>query len=191
MSDIRQSRPHFHSMEESTANDWQYMIGQMRPLAESIPDRVIAHLQLLKEGCDGWPINRFDHSLQAATRAHRDDRDEEYVVMALLHDIGDTLGIYNHADVAAAILQPFLSDENHWIVQRHNIFQGFYYFHHLGLDRDMRERFRGHPAFEATAEFVDKYDMAAFDPSYDSAPLSFFEPMVRRVMARPKQALIM
>lgn len=191
MTDICRSGPHFKNLLESTADDWHIMIEGMRPLAQSLPDRILEHLQMLSEGCDAWPINRLDHSLQSATRAHRDGRDEEYVVMTLLHDIGDTLGIYNHADIAAAVLKPFLSEENHWIVQQHNIFEGYFYFHHLGLDREMREQFRGHPCFVATAEFAEKYDMAAFDRDYDSAPLSFFEPMVRRVMAQPVQALIM
>lgn len=191
MADTCSSRPHFRSMMETSADDWQYLIERMRPFAQALPDRILAHLQILAEGDEIWPINRFDHSLQSATLAYRDGRDEEYVVMALLHDIGDTIGTYNHADVSATILKPFLSDENHWIVQQHNIFQGYYYFHNLGLDRNMREQFRGHPSFEATAEFVEKYDMAAFDVDYDNAPLSFFEPMVRRIMTRPKQALIM
>lgn len=190
MTDICNDRPQFRSMTESSAEDWRYIINQMKPFAESLPDHALAHLQLLKNGCKAFPVDRFEHSLQSATRAHRDGRDEEYVVMTLFHDIGDTLGLYNHSDIGAAMLKPFLSEENHWIVQQHNIFEGYYYFHYLGLDRNMRDQFRGHPSFEAAAEFVEKYDMAAFDSDYDSAPLSFFEPMVRRVMARPKQALI-
>jgi len=106
-------------------------------------------------------------------------------VMALLHDIGDTLGSYNHPEIAAAILRPFVSEELHWIADKHGAFQGYYFFHYLGMDREVREGFRGHPHFEACAEFCAKYDQAAFDPAYDSAPLDFFEPMVRRVFARP------
>ncbi len=109
--------------------------------------------------------------------------------MALLHDIGDTLGSYNHPEIAAAMLKPFLSEEPHWIAQQHGIFQGHYYFHHIGMDRDMREAFRGHPHFEACAHFCEAYDQAAFDPSYDTAPLDFFVPMVRRVMAVPKTGM--
>jgi len=47
-----------------------------------------------------------------ATRAFCDGRDQEYVVCALLHDIGDTLGAFNHPDIAAAILKPFISEAN-------------------------------------------------------------------------------
>lgn len=180
----------FNDMEHSTAADWMLILRQMKPFADDLPVRVLAHLDQLRGDHGGFPVDRLDHCLQTATRAHQDGRDEEYVVMALLHDIGDTLATYNHADIAAAILRPFLSQENHWIAGHHDIFQGYYYFHHLGLDRDLREQFRGHPCFEATAAFAERYDQNAFDSRFDSAPLGFFEPMVRRVMARPRTALI-
>ena len=129
------------------------------------------------------------HSLQTATRALRDGRDEEYVVCALLHDIGDTLGSFNHPDIAAAVLQPFVSEANHWMVQHHGIFQGHYFFHHIGLDRDMREQFRDHPYYTRTAEFCELYDNPAFDPRAETLPLSEFEPMLRRLMQRPRQSI--
>ena len=157
--------------------------------AKDLPDRVLDHLKLLDGDFGGFPVCRLEHSLQTATRAHRDGRDERYVVMALLHDIGDTLGSYNHPEVAASIIKPFVSEEVHWICQNHGAFQGYYYFHYVGMDRDVREQYRGHPSFEACAHFCEKYDQAAFDPNYDSAPLSFFEPMVRRVMERPMNSM--
>ncbi|TGY87892.1 HD domain-containing protein [Marinicauda algicola] len=189
MPDDPHKRATFRAMTEGTAEDWSIIAGEFMPFAAQLPDRVMAHLKLLEGDCGGFPIDRLEHSLQTATRAHRDGRDEEYVVMALLHDIGDTLGSYNHPDIAAAILKPFVSEQNHWIVAQHGIFQGYYFFHHLGLDRDMREQFRGHPHFEACAAFCEKYDQSAFDPDYDSAPLDFFEPMIRRVMAAPKRSV--
>ena len=109
------------------------------------------------------PDRPLQHSLQTATLAQRDGRDEEYVVCALLHDIGDTLGCFNHPDIAAAILKPFVSEANHWMVQNHGIFQGYYFFHHLGMNRDMREQFRGHAHYERTEEFFALYDSPAFD----------------------------
>jgi len=189
MADDQHERARFRAMSEGTREDWQIIAGEFMAFAQQLPDRVMAHLKLLEGDCGGFPVDRLEHSLQTATRAHRDGRDEEYVVMALLHDIGDTLGSYNHPDLAAAILKPFVSEENHWIVARHGIFQGYYFFHHLGLDRDMREPYRGHPHFEACAEFCEKYDQSAFDRDYDSAPLDFFEPMLRRVMAAPRRSV--
>lgn len=180
----------FRSLKESTAADWRHIVGAVASYAANLPRRVLDHLQLLEGDSGGFPIDRLQHSLQTATLAHRDGRDDEYVVMALLHDIGDSLGIYNHADIAAAILKPFISEENLWIVEHHNFFQGYYFFHHIGLDRNVRDQYRGHPSYQATADFVEKYDQAAFDQHYDTAPLSFFEPMVQRVMAEPRRALI-
>ena len=175
----------FTAMTEGTAEDWAIIGKEYRNFAKGVADRVLDHLKLLEGDFGGFPVCRLEHSLQTATRAHRDGRDERYVVMALMHDIGDTLGTYNHPDVAAAIIKPFVSEEAHWICEKHGAFQGYYYFHHVGMDRDVREQWRGHPYFEACAHFCEKYDQAAFDPNYDSAPLSFFEPMVRRVMEKP------
>ncbi len=173
------------AMEHGTQEDWAIIGGHFGRFSRGLADRVLAHLKLLDGDYGGFPVDRLEHSLQTATRAHRDGRDEQYVVTALLHDIGDTLGSYNHPEIAAAILRPFVSEELHWIADKHGIFQGYYFFHHLGMDRNLREGFRGHPHFEATAEFCHRYDQSAFDPAYESAPLSFFEPMVRRVFARP------
>ena len=152
-------------------------------------DRVLAHLALLKDDFGGYAVDRYEHSLQTATRAHRDGRDEEYVVCALLHDIGDTLGCFNHADIAAAILKPFVSEQNHWMIENHAIFQGYYFFEHLGLDKNLRNQFEGHEWFEYTAEFCEKYDQSSFDPSYESMSIEEFEPMVRRVLKRPKRSI--
>lgn len=179
----------FSAMTEGTAEDWQAIASEFVPFASKVADRVLDHLRLLDGDYGGFPIDRLSHCLQTATRAHRDGRDEQYVVMALLHDIGDTLGSFNHPDVAAAIIKPFMSEENHWICQNHGVFQGYYYFHYLGMDRNVRDQFSDHPHYNACLEFCEKYDQAAFDADYDSEPLEFFEPMVRRVMARPLQSL--
>lgn len=183
------TRARFTTMERSTAEDWAIIGAQFVGFARGLPDRVLAHLRLLAGDYAGFAVDRLEHSLQTATLAHRAGEDEEYVVCALLHDIGDTLGSWNHADIAAAILRPFVSDENHWMVEKHAIFQGYYFFHHLGMDRDAREQFRGHPGFERTARFCEKYDGPAFDPRCDTLPLEAFEPMVRRVLAAPKRTL--
>jgi len=181
-----EERAQFHSMEEGTQEDWAIIARDYVGFAAGLPDRVLAHLKLLDGDFGGFPIDRLTHSLQTATRAYRDGRPESYVVMALLHDIGDTLGSYNHPEIAAAILHPFVSEEEHWICRNHGAFQGYYYFHYLGIDRNVREKYRDNPYFDACAEFCAKYDQSAFDPDYDTLPLEFFEPMLRRVMARPR-----
>jgi predicted HD phosphohydrolase len=146
-------------------------------------------LQLLKGDCGGFAVDRLEHSLQTATRAHRAGEDEEYVVCALLHDIGDTLGPSNHADIAAAVVKAYVSERNHWIVEKHGMFQGYYFFHFLGLDRNMRDQYRGHPHFEATARFCHLYDQNSFDPDFRSMPVEAFVPMIARVFERPKNSM--
>ena len=182
-------RATFRSMDEGTAEDWAVIGPQFFGYSAGLPDRVLDHLRLLDGDYGGFPVDRLQHSLQTATRAHRGGEAEDYVVMALLHDIGDTLCSYNHPDVAAAILKPFVDDKLHWIAEQHGVFQGYYFFHYIGLDRDMREGLRGHPHFEDTARFCELYDQTAFDPDYDNAPLTFFEPMLRRLFAAPKRSI--
>jgi predicted HD phosphohydrolase len=184
-----EARAKFHAMTEGTAEDWAIIAKASTEFGRDLPTRLIAHLKLLQGDCGGFAVDRLEHSLQTATRAHQDGQDEEYVVCALLHDIGDILGPRNHADIAAAIVQPFVSEENHWMVAQHAIFQGYYFFDHLGLDKNMREQFRGHAAFEKTAQFCHIYDQPAFDPAFRSMPLEAFEPMLQRVMSAPKRSI--
>lgn len=186
---MNDERATFTNMSAGTAADWQIIGSHFLPFARGLADRVLAHLKLLEGDCGGFAVDRLTHSLQTATLAQRARESEEYVVCALLHDIGDTLGAYNHPDIAAAILKPFVSEADLWMVEKHGVFQGYYFFHHIGGDRNMREEFRGHPYFERTALFCEKYDSPAFDPNLDTMPLSAFAPMVHRVFEAPKQTL--
>jgi predicted HD phosphohydrolase len=189
MSEDSMARATFHTMCESTQQDWAIINRSMQPFMAELPERVLAHLRMLRGDCGGFAIDRLDHCLQTATRAHQDGRDEEYVVCALLHDIGDLLGSRNHADVAAAILKPFVSEQNHWMVEKHGIFQGYFFFHFLGVDRNMRDQFIDHPWYAHTEEFCRLYDGPAFDPKFKHLPLEAFEPMVRRVFATVKHSI--
>jgi len=179
----------FTRMQDATREDYQLIGRHSLEFFTGLPDRILRHLVLLDSDTGGYAVSRLTHSLQTATRAERDGRDEEYIVCALLHDIGDTLASANHSELAATILQPFVSEENHWIVEHHGVFQGYYFFHHLGLDRDAREAYRGHPLFGDCAAFCARYDQNSFDPKYDTLPLEHFEPMVRKVFAAPKRSL--
>jgi predicted HD phosphohydrolase len=75
------------------------------------------------------------------------------------------------------------------MIQHHGIFQGYYFFHHVGLDRNLREQYLGHPFFERTARFCERYDQVGFDPTMRNMPLSAFEPALRRVFATPKHTI--
>jgi predicted HD phosphohydrolase len=176
-------------MADSTKEDWVLIGAQFAEFARRLPERVLAHLRLLEGDYGGFPVDRLTHCLLSATLAHKAGRDEEYVVCALLHDIGDTLGTYNHPDVAAAVLKPFVSEENHFMVEKHGIFQGYYFFHHINLNRHMRDAFKDHPHYARVEEFCDQYDGPAFDDKKEKLPLSFFEPMVKRVLGQPKSSI--
>lgn len=189
MNDRAHVRASFTRMEDSTREDWQIIVPEAMKMAKSLPDRILDHLRLLDGDFGGFPVDRLTHSRQTATLALMDGRDEEYVVCALLHDIGDTLGSFNHPDIAAAILKPFVSDQNLWMVQNHGVFQGYNFFHHIGLDRHMRDQFKDHPHYQRTAEFVELYDNRAFDPALEAEPLATFEPMLRRLIATPRNSI--
>ena len=189
MQDSKLPRATFTHMENGTAQDWQCIADAFGPFARELPQRIIMHLQLLEGDFGGFPVDRLTHCLQTATLAYRDGKDEEYVVCALLHDIGDTLGSYNHADVAAVLLEPFVSEANHWMIKHHAIFQGYYFFHYIGMDRNLREQYREHEHFARTLEFIERYDAPAFDAEGEVLPLEFFAPMLERVFAQPKKSL--
>ncbi|MGI9604122.1 MAG: HD domain-containing protein [Acidimicrobiales bacterium] len=173
----------FTSFEESTQEDWQKIIPQLAVTQSLVADRVLDLLGHLEHDHGGFPVSRLEHSLQTATRAERDGRDDEYVICALIHDIGDTLAPYNHPAIAADILQPFASEANQWMVQHHGIFQGYYFWHYIGADRNTRDAYADSPYYGQTEEFCAKYDQTAFDPEYKSEPLEHYEPLVREYFA--------
>ena len=138
MTDTAPKLARFHAMTDGTKEDWRIIGEASIHNFVGLPERLMAHLELLGGDFGGFAVDRLTHSLQTATRAERAGRDDEYVLCALVHDIGDTLGPANHADIAAAILKPFVSEQNHWMVEQHGTFQGYYFFHHLGGNRDER-----------------------------------------------------
>lgn len=174
----------FRQMKDGTREDYLLLDESERRYALGLADRVLESLQRLDHSLEGYPVSRLGHSLQAASRALRDRADEELVVAALLHDIGDELAPYNHAEIAAGILRPYVREEVTWIVAQHGLFQNYYYVHHFGGDRNARERLRDHPAYDACVHFCAAWDQSSFDPGYPSEPLATFEPMVRRIFAR-------
>ena len=179
----------FSEMKNGTAEDYAIIGEHGSKFASELPNRILAHLDLLRGDTGGFAVDRFTHSIQTATRAHRDGKDEEYVVCALLHDIGDTIASANHADLAATMLEPFVSEKNYWIVKHHGIFQGYYFFEYVGLDKNLRDQFKGHEHWNDCLEFCAKYDQNSFDPKYENMTIEEFEPMVRNVFSKPKQSI--
>lgn len=178
----------FTSIDESTREDWEIIARCEEAEMVGLADRVLAAVRRLGDGPQPFRITRLQHSLQAATRAFRDGADEEMVVAALVHDVGDELAPYAHAALAASILKPYVSERTHWIVEQHDIFQGKHYWDKIGMDPDAREEFRGHPWFDDCEAFCRDWDCPSFDPTYDTLPMEHFEPMVRRVFGRTPYA---
>jgi predicted HD phosphohydrolase len=146
---------------------------------------VLDALRKLDQSLPGYPVSRLGHSLQSATRALKDGADDEIIVAALIHDVGDELAPYNHAEVAAGIIRPYVRPEVTWIVEQHGLFQTYYYAHHSGRDRHGRDKFLGHRWYQACKDFCANWDQCSFDPDYPSQPLSAFEPRLREIFSRP------
>lgn len=174
---------HFTRMDQGTDEDFRVLQRVHERTLIELPDRLFRMLDAL--GSDtAYNITRRDHCLQSATRALADGKDEEYVVVALLHDIGESLGPFNHGEVIAAVLKPFICRDNHFLLTQHGLFQTYFFASHMGLDPNARDRYRDDPAYERTVEFCAKYDEVSFDPAYRNEPLATFEPMVRRVLSK-------
>ncbi len=174
----------FTSMAEGTREDYELLERLEAKFAAGAADRVLTQLRGLADSLSGYRVDRLEHSLQCATRAYRDGADEEMVVAALLHDVGDLLSPHNHSELAAAVLRPYVSERAYWIVRHHGLFQSYYYAHHTGGDRHARDAYREHPWYQDAVDFCHRWDQPSFDPDYPSLPLDFFAPMVRRIFAR-------
>ena len=172
-------------MADGFREDYELLDISERKYALGLPDSILTSLRKLDHSLDGYPVSRLGHTLQAATRALRDGADDELVVAALVHDIGDELAPYNHAEIAAGIIRPYVRPEVTWIVEQHGLFQNYYYVHHMGGNRNARDQFIDHPWYQACKDFCEKWDQCSFDPDYQWQPLSFFEPLVRKIFTRP------
>lgn len=171
-------------MDEGTAEDYAIMGSYRDALLQTLPDRLLGMLVELGDKEDGSPIDGFAHSLQSATLAYDDGADDEMVFAALLHDIGQVASVHNHAEVAAAILKPFLSERMYWVIKHHGIFQGYYYFDKVGWDRNAREQYKDSPYYQDCVHFCERYDQVAFRRDYPTKPLTFFEPLVKRIVSQ-------
>ncbi len=175
----------FTQMKDGTKEDYEFLMEHEIDHTKHTAKRLLKALVELDEGLSGYQITRLGHSVQSATRAWRDGADTDWVVSALLHDIGDIYAPYNHDEYAATILRPFVREQCAWVVQTHGDFQMVYYGHHLdGFDKNKRDRHAGHQYFDDNAEFCERWDQASFDPAYEDLPLKFFAPMVEEVFAR-------
>ena len=180
----------FTQMKDGTKEEYLLLDKHEKNYINGTADRILKFMEGLQSTLEGYKITRLEHSLQSATRALNDKADEEMIVAALLHDIGDELAPLNHSEYAAAVLKPYVTKKTHWIIEKHGEFQMYYYAHHLGRNRNLRDKYKGHEYYEDTVNFCEKWDQASFDPNYKSLSLNDFKPMVKRIFARKPYSLL-
>ena len=174
----------FTAMKDGDKEDYDFLAIHEVDYAKGTADRLLKALVALDESLSGYQVTRLEHSLQAATRAWRDGADVDWVVSALLHDVGDIFAPYNHDEYAAAILKPFVREQCTWVVEKHGDFQMIYYGDHVGADPMKREVYKDHLYFGDCVQFCEAWDQSSFDPDYDTLTIEHFAPMVHEVFAR-------
>ena len=174
----------FTQMKDGTKEDYDLLSKYEEKFSKDLPDRILEALKNLDSSVDGYQVTRLEHSLQSATRAEKDGADEEMVVATLIHDIGDNLAPHNHSQLVASVLRPYVSEKIYWIILHHGIFQEYYYAHHIGRDRNARDKFKDHPYYQDAVDFCEKWDQKSFDPNYESYTLEYFEPKVRKLFSK-------
>ena len=174
----------FTQMKDGTKEEYLLLNKYEKKYTESTADRILKFMNGLNNTLEGYQITRLEHSLQTATRALNDNAEDQMIVGALLHDIGDELAPLNHSEYAAAIIKPYVSEKTHWIIEKHGIFQMYYYAHHLGGNKNEREKFKGHKYYIDTINFCENWDQKSFDPNFKSLTLKDFEPYVKKIFNR-------
>ena len=174
----------FKEMKNGTKEDYFLLEKHEKKYAKGTAERILKFMAGLNETLEGYQVSRLEHSLQSATRAYKNNESEEMIVATLLHDIGDELAPMNHSEYAAAVLKPYVSEKTHWIIEKHGEFQLYYYAHHFGRDKNLRDKYKNHKYYQACVDFCEKYDQSSFDPEYKSYPLDFFKPMVKKIFDR-------
>ncbi len=174
----------FKQMKDGTKEDYLLLDKHEKKYIEGTADRLIKFMGGLNSTLEGYQVSRLEHSLQTATRAFHDKASEDMIVASLFHDIGDELAPLNHAEYAAAVLKPYVSEKIYWIIEKHGIFQTYYYAHHLGGDNLKRDKFKGHKYYNDAINFCENWDQKSFDPNFKSMTLKDFEPLVKKIFSR-------
>ena len=174
----------FTEMKNGTKDDYLFLDKHEKKFANNIAERIIKFMSNLTETLEGYQVSRLEHSLQSATRAYKNNESDEMIVATLLHDIGDELAPMNHSEYAASILKPYVSERTHWIIEKHGEFQMFYYAHHVGGNKNKRDKYKNHKYYQDTIDFCENYDQNSFDPNYQSLPLEFFKPVIKKIFSR-------
>ena len=176
----------FTEMKDGDKEDYLLLKELEKSYVSMTSDRIIEELK--RQGTislEGYQITRLEHGLQSGTRAFRDGADIDWIIGALLHDIGDGLAPQNHDRMSAEVIRPFVREEVSWVVEHHGIFQMIYYAHHYGWDKNARDKFKDNIYFQTCADFCERWDQKSFDPEYENKDLDFFKPLIKEVFSRP------
>ena len=174
----------FNQMKDGTKEEYLFLDKHEKKYIEGTADRLLKFMNGLNTTLEGYQVTRLEHSLQTATRALKDKADEEMIVASLLHDIGDELAPLNHSEYAAAVLKPYVSEKTHWVIEKHGEFQMYYYAHHLGENKNQRDKYKGHKYYQNTVDFCENWDQKSFDPNFKSLSLQEFEPFIKKIFSR-------
>ena len=174
----------FTEMKNGSKEDYVFLDKLEKEYVGETADRILNFLSRMTETLEGYKISRLEHSLQSATRAYKNNESEEMIVACLLHDIGDELAPLNHSEYAASVLKPYVSEKTHWIIEKHGEFQMYYYAHHLGGNRNQRDKYKEHKYYKDTLDFCEKWDQSSFDPHFKSLTIQDFEPMIKNIFSR-------
>ena len=176
----------FVEMKDGDKEDYLLLQELEKPYLKMTPNRIIEELKRQGDvSLEGYKITRLEHGLQSGTRALRDGADLDWIVGALLHDIGDGLAPQNHDRMSAEVVRPYVREEVSWVIEHHGIFQMIYYAHHYGWDKNARDRFKDNIYFKSCSDFCERWDQKSFDPEYKNKDLDFFKPMIKEVFSRP------
>ena len=175
----------FVEMKDGDKEDYLLLQKLEKPYLKMTSNRIIEELKRQGDvSLEGYKITRLEHGLQSGTRALRDGADLDWIIGALLHDIGDGLAPQNHDRMSAEVVRPYVREEVSWVVEHHGIFQMIYYAHHYGWDKNARDRFKDNIYFKSCSDFCERWDQSCFDPNYNSEPLDTFEPIIKEVFSR-------
>ena len=180
----------FTEMKNGNKDDYQLLEKYEKNFERQTADRILKYLSKQTSTLEGYKISRLEHALQAATRAYKNKESDEMVVATLLHDIGDDLAPANHAEYAASILKPYVSEKTYWILLKHGEFQMYYYAHYLGGNRNRRNKYKKHKYYNDCVKFCELWDQSSFDPNYKSFPLKKFEPLIKKIFSRKPYSYI-
>ena len=183
-AEVEATHAQFQRADDSSRLDWEIIQAAASTQQAALPETVMNMLRANRTIYLGFPISRLDHSLQTATRALRAGASDEIVLAALIHDAAEVLSGLNHAEVAAALVRPYMSADSYAIVRTHMEFQLKHYGSKVGIATNLRDRYADKPWYPDAVVFSDGWDEISFDGSYDTLPLAAFEPLVRSFFSR-------